>query len=199
MDTEIEAMFAGADFVKLRNKLADIGAKLVHAEYDSSRITFDYDDLRLDADASWIRLRHEAGGKVTLAYKKREAETIDGMKEVEVEVSDFNKTKEFMLSIGLAIKSEQQSRREIWKCNGVQIMLDTWPWIPPIVEIEGESEAAVRTVSDELRFDWSVAYFDSIDAVYMDHFDVTRTEICTIPLRFGPVPQSLESKRRNKE
>jgi hypothetical protein len=75
-------------------------------------------------------------------------------------------------------------------------MLDEWPWIPPYVEVEGPSETSVRAVSERLGFDYDTALFDSTDAIYQKYFDVTRTEISTVPLAFGPVPEWLEAKRR---
>ena len=59
---------------------------------------FDYPDWRLDKAASWLRLRDE-GERITLSFKKRlgisthDGTTNDaGMKEIEIEVSDFDKT-----------------------------------------------------------------------------------------------------------
>ncbi len=195
MDIEIEAMFVGVDHDKLRKQLSDAGASLVHSEYEATRITFDYEDLRLDAKAAWIRLRKEPQ-HTTLAYKRRGNETIEGMQEVEVVVDDFDRTKVFLESIGLVIKSEQQSKREIWELNGVEVMLDSWPWLDPVVEVEGKTEQDVKQICSTLGLDWSEAIFDSIDGVYTDIFDVTRTEICTVPWRFGPIPEWLEAKRK---
>ena len=169
--------------------------KLAHPEYEATRITFDHEDLRLDAKAAWVRLRREPQ-HTTLAYKRRANETIDGMQEVEVVVSDFNKTKMFLEAVGLVVKSEQQSRREVWELDGVEIMLDSWPWLDAVVEVEAGSESEVQRVCSVLGLAWSEAIFDSIDGVYIEVFDVTRTEICTVPWQFGPVPDWLEAKRR---
>lgn len=119
------------------------------------------------------------------------------MKEVELAVDDYELAKEFMLQTGLVVKSEQQSRREIWKLGKAEIMLDTWPWIDPVVEVEGPNEGDVKQVCIDLGLDWTQAMFDSIDAVYLQSFDTTRREVCTIPWVFGPVPETLESKRIN--
>lgn len=195
MDTEIEATFVGVEHDGLRRRLKDLGAELVRPERLTRRTIFDYEDLRLDAKAAWIRLRDE-GDKITLTFKQRREESVDGMGEIEIVVDDYAKTKALLLAAELVVKAEQETRREIWKLDSVEIMLDIWPWLDPIAEIEGPSEVAVRTVTERLGLDWSRAIFDSIDGLYLRVFDVTRTEISSCPIRFGPVPEWLEKRRR---
>ncbi len=195
MKNEIEATFVNIDHEFMRQKLREFGAQLVRPERLNRRTIFDYEDLRLDKKAAWIRLRDE-GDSVTLTFKQRNGETIDGMKEIEVVVSDYEKTKALLLATGLSVKAEQETKRELWEHEGVQIMLDTWPWLNPIIEIEGQSEEHVKAFSERLGFNWSEAVFDSADKLYQLVFDVSRTEISTCPILFGPVPVWLEKKRR---
>ncbi len=195
MQKEIEATFVGVNHDVLREKLKSLGGELVYPERSIRRTIFDYEDLRLDKKAAWVRLRDE-GDKITLTFKQRNAETIDGMVEIEVVVSDYEKTKALMLAIGLIVKSEQETKRELWKLDGVELMLDTWPWLDSIIEVEGKDETAVQEISSRLGLEWSEAIFDSTDGLYLKIFDVTRTEISTCPILFGPVPEWLESRRR---
>ena len=189
-------MYVGVNHDQLRAKLTELGGGLLKPKRLNRRTIFDYEDLRLDKKAAWIRLRDE-GEKITLAYKQRSDETIEGMREIEVVVSDYEKTKELLLASGLTIKSEQETTRELWEVGDVQVMLDEWPWLEPIIEIEGPSETKVRELTEQLGFDWSNAIFDSADRLYQLVFDVTRTEISTCPaITFGPVPAWLEAKRR---
>lgn len=159
------------------------------------RTTYDYEDLRLDKKAAWIRVRDE-GGKITMAFKHRQDETSEGMKEVELVVNSYTDACAFLEAVGLAVKNVQETKREVWHLDGCEIMLDEWPHVPPYVEVEGPSEASVRKVSERLGFDYATAMFDSADAVYQKYFDITRTKISTVPLKFGPVPDWLEAKRR---
>lgn len=195
MQTEIEATFLETDHDEMRAKLKELGAELSKPVFDMKRTVFDYDDLRLDKKAAWIRVRQEAD-KVTLTYKQRLAEEIDGMKEIELEVSSFEDTCKFFLEIGLKEKASQETRREVWRYENCEIMLDEWPWIPTYVEVEGPDEISVQRVSEALGFDYSKAIFDSADGVYMNYFDVTRTEISTVPIVFGATPDWLEAKRK---
>jgi adenylate cyclase, class 2 len=195
MHTEIEAMFVGVSHEVLREKLGGLGAELITPERLIRRTIFDYEDLRLDAQAAWIRLRDE-GDKITLTYKQRKNETIDGMVEIEIVVDDFDKTKALLIAAGLTVKAEQETKRELWMCGEVEIMLDTWPWLEQIVEVEAKSEEVVKEMSSRLELDWGKAIFDSTDKLYQMVFDVTRTEISTHPIVFGPVPEWLEARRR---
>ena len=197
MNTEIEATFVGTEHAIVREKLKKLGSKLIHPEFFNRRTIFDYDDLRLDKQAAWIRLRDE-GDSVTLTFKQRNKETIDGMKEIEVTVSDYEKTRSLLLAAGLSVKAEQETKRELWELDGTQIMLDSWPWLEPITEIEGASEGDVKDIAGQLGFDWKFAIFDSADRIYQLTFDVTRTEISTCAIKFGPVPPWLEERRRKK-
>lgn len=194
MNTEIEATFLEADHNQLRAKLKSIGGECVSEESLIRRTIYDYLDLRLDKQAAWIRVRDE-GGKITVCYKQRQNETIDGMKEIEFEVSSYTKAKQFLEAIGLSVKAEQESKRELWQYKDCEIMLDTWPWIPPYVEVEGPSKESVKNCAVDLGLDWDAALFDSTDGIYMKYYDVTRTEISTIPIRFGDVPKDLIAKK----
>jgi len=195
MQTEIEATFLAINHDELRAKLQAAGATLVQPMYLMKRSIYDYADLRLDQQKSWIRVRQEAD-KVTMGFKQRESETADGMREIEFEISDYAKACEFLEAIGLKTKAVQESKREVWRLDDCEVTLDEWPWIPQYVEVEGPSENAVRDVSAKLGLTYEAAVFDSIDIIYIKFFDVTRTEISSVPIAFGPVPRWLEKKRR---
>ena len=70
---EIECKFLDVDPKKLAAKLRSLGAK---QKFDRTfrRYVFDFPDLRLNADNSWLRVRDE-GDKVTMSYKQRQGVT----------------------------------------------------------------------------------------------------------------------------
>ena len=194
MQQEIEATFIDADHTALRSRLAELGGSRLQPEFLMRRSTYDYPDLRLDSQASWVRVRQEFD-RITVGFKQRQSTTIDGMREVEFTAGDYDSACAFLCAIGLQKKAYQETKRELWRVGGCEVMLDTWPWIPPYVEIEGSSKEAVKALAEKLGFDWTTALFDSADAVYMQYYGVARTEICTVDLTFGPVPDWLEAKR----
>ena len=198
METEIEAKFLNIDVEKLQTHLKEIGAERVHEECMMRRRNFDYPDNRLDAINGWIRIRDE-GDKVTLAYKQVVDRTLEGTKEISLEVEDFDTTTSFLLAIGLDQKSYQETKRERWDLDGVEVTIDTWPWIPSFVELEGVSEKALKAVAEKLELDWKDALHGSVETAYQDCYNVTEAEIDGWEeITFIPVPDWLEIKRIQK-
>jgi adenylate cyclase class 2 len=198
MKTEIEAKFLDINPGYLRQKLKSLNAKLVNAEREMKRKNFDFDDGRLHKKNGWIRLRDE-GNKVMLAYKQLNDRTLTGTKEVNVEVIDFDAACDFLESIGLKVKSYQETKRESWLLNDVEVEIDNWPWIPQYVELEGKSEQAVRSIANKLGLDWSKALYGSVEIAYQSYFDFTEDEIDSWQeIVFSPTPDWLESKRIRK-
>ncbi|MBP6945000.1 hypothetical protein KBD61_01270 [Patescibacteria group bacterium] len=52
-------------------------------------------------------------------------------------------------------------------------MIDWWPWIQPLVEIEGVSEQEIHPVSDLLGFEWSRKVHGGIEPAYQDVYDIS--------------------------
>jgi adenylate cyclase class 2 len=49
-------------------------------------------------------------------------------------------------------------------------MLDEWPWLNPYIEIEGESEDAVRRTAKLLGLDWNKALFGGVANAYLQQY-----------------------------
>jgi adenylate cyclase class 2 len=176
METEIEAKFPDVHADTLRVILKSRGAALEHQEVLMRRKNFDHPDRSLEKVGGWIRVRDE-GDKVTLSYKQLNDRTLHGTKEVSVVVDDFDKTCQFLEAIGMAAKAYQETKREKWNYKGVEVTIDTWPWVPTFVELEGPTEALVRSIADDLGFDWNKAMHGSVETIYQMHYDFTEEEI----------------------
>jgi adenylate cyclase class 2 len=155
---EVEIVYTDIDVEDIENRLQKIGAE--KAEDILYRIVvFDYPDLRLEKNYSWVRLRSR-GDKTTLTYKERQGVNKGngknedlGMKEVEVEVSDFEQTKEFLLSTGFMIKLEQDKERTRWRKDDVTFDIDYWPMLKPYLEIEADNMQKIDLAIKELKLD----------------------------------------------
>ena len=141
---EIEVKFLNIDPEAIQKKLAEIGAKKV-GEYFYRRRVFDYPDWRLNTKGAWLRLRDE-GEKITLTFKQRlgieahDGSANDGgMQEVEIIVSDFDRTAELLLALGFVEKFYQENTRVRWIKDNIEFDLDTWPGLNPYLEIETKS------------------------------------------------------------
>lgn len=176
MDVEIEAKFPGIEPSVLRKRLLAIKARRIHPEMLMRRKNFDYLDGRLEKIGGWIRVRDE-GNQVTMCYKKLQDRTLHGTKEVGVTVSSFESACAFLEAIGFKAKSYQETKREKWIYERVEITIDTWPWVPSFVELEGPSETALKETAKLLDLDWSKAMHGSVETVYQMHYDFTEAEI----------------------
>lgn len=178
METEIEAKFLNIDPTEIRAKLKDVGAQLVYAERLMRRRV--YEQLNNEASA-WIRVRDE-GDKITLSYKKTENWGLHGTKEFNIEVSDFEKTCSILTLFGLREKAFQETKRELWVYEGVEITIDTWPWLKPLVEIEGPNEASVKNTAQLLNLLWEKALFGPVSQAYQHYFKATEDKINNYPV-----------------
>ena len=196
MKTEIEAKFIHVDPTEMRKRLTGLGAQLRAPERLMRRKNYDYPDNRLEKVGGWVRLRDEVD-KITLAYKQLNDRTLHGTKEVLVVVEDFDKTADFLTAIGLQMHSYQETRRESWLLKGVEVEIDTWPWIPTFIEIEGKDEQTVRDTARDLGLEWEKAMYGSVENIYQEIFNVTEREVdAWDTITFSPIPQWLEKKRR---
>ncbi len=152
---EIEVCYTDIEVGDIENRLRKIGAEKVENILYKIAI-FDYTDLRLEKDYSWVRLRSR-GNKTTLTYKKRlgankgvgKNEDL-GMKEVEIVVSNFEQAKFLLLSIGLIVKLEQDKKRIRWQKDDVFFDIDFWPKLNPYLEIESDKMEKIDGAINEL-------------------------------------------------
>ena len=196
MEIEIEAKFLNIDVNNIRKILSDNGAIFVHEERFMKRKIFDYPDGRLQKIGGWVRVRDE-GDKITLSYKQLVDRTLEGTKEICVNVDDFEKTCDLLISIGFDSKSYQETKRERWDFNGVEITIDTWPWIPTFIELEGKNEEELKNVAKILNIDWNTALHGSVETAYQAYYNVTEQEIDGWEnIVFSDVPDWLEIHRK---
>lgn len=137
---EIEVKFLGINKEEIELKLISLGA-VKQFERLYRRKVYDYPDLRLNADASWIRVRDE-GDKVTMGFKKRllpNQQNDAGMHEIEMVVSDFDIAWKFLEAIGLKQKFYEENYRTRYMLGEIEFDIDHWPLLTPYLEIEAPS------------------------------------------------------------
>ena len=176
IQTEIEAKFLGINTKEFRKKLVTLGARKEHKEILMKRRTFDDAKKSLSKVKGWIRVRDE-GNKITLSYKQLNDRTLHGTKEITVVVDNFDNTCDFLKGIGFVEKSYQETKREKWILNDVEVTIDTWPWIPSFVELEASNEKVIKKVAKILDLDWKNALHGSVEVAYQKDYDVTEKEI----------------------
>jgi len=166
---EYEATFLDIDKDRIRKKLRKAGVKLVKPEFLQKRNVFNLPGKsRTD---KWLRVRDE-GNKITMSFKMVDGNNIENQKEISLVIDDFKKGTEFLEAIGCRKKAYQETKREIWKLDNVEICIDEWPFLEPFVEIEGGSEKEVMAVSEKLGFNYSEALFCAVGLIYSKKYNI---------------------------
>ena len=179
MKKEIEATYLSVDKEDVRKKLTVAGFVLQTPEYMMRRKTFDFSRVAPNRN-KWGRVRQEAD-KVTMTVKEVRGSGINDTYEVELVVNDFNTASDFFEACDIPAKAFQENMREVWKREGVEATINTWPCLNPFVEVEAETEELVRQVSGELGFDFTKAVFGSIDIVYEKELGIPASTIIKLP------------------
>ena len=78
--------------------------------------------------------------------------------------------------------------------NGVEIDLDTWPWLSPYVEIEGNDAQSVENAAKELGFDMNNATYGPINFIYKREYDIAEQESVSHTPLFFDAPCPWKSK-----
>lgn len=108
-------------------------------------------DLAAGDESRWIRLR-DTGSQITLTVKEILHDGIDGTRETEVTVGDFDTTNALLGKLGYTPKAYQENRRTSFTLDGAEIEIDAWPLIPPYAEIEGRDRDHVVAVAKTLGY-----------------------------------------------
>lgn len=113
MNTEFEAKFYPVKKDVIRKTLKDAGATLIHPEALMPMVQFS-NWLNGFEDIHYLRIRDEFG-TVKLAAKRhaRSGDNLQDQKELEIEVSDFETTKNLLESTGLVADLYQEKYREV--------------------------------------------------------------------------------------
>lgn len=174
MNTEYEATFANIDKKQMRRRLEEAGAELVKKEFLQKRYTFNFPSGH-EIKGGWARVRDE-GDKITMSIKINSGDKIHHQKEYQLTVDNFQEAKNFLLLSGFIVKSYQETKREVWILDDTEIMIDEWPFLEPLVEIEGKSANVVKRVCQKLGFNYGEAIFGPVTLLYQKKYDLP-TEI----------------------
>ena len=167
MKTEYEIRVLEINKEEIIKKLEDLGA-IKKGDFEQKRYVYDLNPIE---KGKWIRLRTN-GKNTTLTYKDVVSNTIDGTKELEIEVDDFDKTNEFLERICFVSRSYQENLRIQYIFNGVEIDIDSWPLIPTYLEIEGNSEREVVEMQNLLQIDTAKLTTLNCDDIYRQIYGI---------------------------
>lgn len=167
MKTEYEIRILEIDKEKMIKKLEELGAKR-KGEFNQKRYVY---DLKPADENKWIRLRTN-GKDTTLTYKSVEEDTLDGTKEIEIKVDNFNLANEFLNKLGFIARNYQENNRIQYVLDDVEIDIDTWPKIPTYLEIEGKNEKQVNNMIKKLNLENSKITFLNCNSIYKEIYGI---------------------------
>ena len=183
MKTEIETRFLDIDKNDLISKLLSLHA-IDSGETLLNDIIFYDKDLKCLEENRFIKLRKK-GDNTQLIYKSNKEQKVDSAKEIEFEVSDFNDTQLLLKEIGWMKYRDVEKYRHSFYMDTVHIDIDTYPKIPALVELEGNSIDDLKNVAQKLGLVWENRFdgdprfvykkygfdFDAIKTVTFDRFE----------------------------
>lgn len=170
MKIEYEATFEDINKDEVGAELKKAGALLIRPEFMQKRVVFHL-PAGNELVGGWLRVRDE-GDKITMSLKVVNGEKIEDQKEICLKVDNFEEADLFLKTIGCQQKAYQETKRELWSLDGVDITIDEWPFLEPFVEVEGPSEELVRNVAEKLGFDYDKALFCAVDVLYSKKYNV---------------------------
>lgn len=145
MHVEYECRILEINKEEFIGKLEKAGAIKI-GEYFQKRYVYDFNPV---ISNKWIRLRTN-GKKTTLTIKEITDKTVDGTKELEIEVSSFDDTNNILNELRYKTRNYQENSRISYMLDDVEIDIDTWPLIPTYAEIEGSSKECVDNLLKKL-------------------------------------------------
>ena len=142
---EYEVRVLEIDREEIIKKLEQLGAKKVK-DVIQRRYVYDFNPVQKH---KYIRVRTD-GIKTTLTIKHVEKDTVDGTKELEITIDDFEKANEILNELGYKPKGYQESKRLEYELDGVKFDIDRWPLIPEFMEIEGNNPEEIYKMVERL-------------------------------------------------
>ncbi len=164
MHIEYEVRILNINKEEIKEKLDSLGATFKW-ERIQQRYTYDFNPI---LPKKWIRLRTN-GNETTLTIKDVTSFNIDGTKELEIEVNDFNKTNLILEELGYHHKAFQENLRCRYYLNEVEVDIDSWPMIPDYMEIEGKNEEEVKNIVEILGYTMENITTKDVESIYNDY------------------------------
>jgi len=162
-ELEYEAKILHINTAQFVQQVESLGARKT-GSYHFRRYVFD----TIPAQANkWVRLRTD-GSHTTITCKEIVNNAIDGTIEKEVVVDDFDRALDVLVALGLKPRGYQENRREEYMLDGVQITVDSWPFLDDYAEIEGGSSDQVTAMITKLGYSPNDAVYKNTDELYKE-------------------------------
>lgn len=106
----------------------------------------------------WVRLR-ETNGKTTITIKhilneelqKEYGTKMQPVLETEMEVPSIESGNAILEQLGFSFRNYQEKKRITYVIDNTEVDIDSWPLIPPYLEVEGESDEQIDSIVRKLE------------------------------------------------
>ena len=168
---EIEAKVLEVEPEELRKNLDDIGANKLFEEKVSSEF-YDFEDGRIEKKGQ-IRLRIIGDNSFITRKIDVDDDRAKVKEEIEFEVRNPDQVRKFLKSIGLEKIKSGEKKRAKWKKDSIEYVIDWYPEIPPLLEIEAPKHEKLEDAFDELGYSMDETVNWGGSKVYR-HYNVKR-------------------------
>ncbi|HSN94436.1 MAG TPA: class IV adenylate cyclase [Anaerolineaceae bacterium] len=172
MPEEIEAKFYVTNLPGLRAKLMNLSASVKQKRVYEQNLRFDTPSMTLSTEKKVLRLRQDEKIRLTFKGPGYLQDAVLVRPEFEVEVSDFEQTRQILEGLGYQVYSLYEKYRETLCLDGVDVMLDEMPY-GNFVELEGPSTQSVKALARKMGLDFDKRIVLSY-MVLFDHFKTTK-------------------------
>ena len=162
---ETEAKFYIRDLDRIRAFLEEADARLVQTRVLERNLRFDLPDASLRTGRRVLRLRYDTAARLTYKGGNDSTGGVLSREEIEFVVEDFEKAKKFLEALGYQQVFYYEKYRTTYELDQDSIMLDELPY-GNFVEIEGATEATIRSLSENLHLNWDAAIERSYSALF---------------------------------
>lgn len=167
---EFEVTIPEIGIEEARRRLRECGAEPRRAMHLQKNIMFRLPPGR-EIAGGWIRVREEAE-RVTMSLKIVDGDGIADQREYLFMAENVKDACEFLQKMGAEEKARSEKRREIWILAGCEVAIDEWPFLEPLMEVEGRSEAAVKATVELLGFEYGKCRVCAVDKLYSEKYGV---------------------------
>jgi len=168
MNIEYEVRVLNINEEEIKKEIEKLGGKKMISSLQRRKVY----DLKPAVAGKWLRLRTN-GQTTTLTIKNvQNRDKIDGTKELEIIVNDFDKTALLLEELGYHHKSYQENYRTVYKLKDVELDIDRWPLIPTYMEIEGPNEESIQKIINLLKIDSKNITTYDVESIYEDIYKI---------------------------
>lgn len=125
------------------------------------------------AGVKMVRVRDE-GHRATMTVKRRTDSSEKNDDEDEVIIDDFVRGTEVMEALGLQKKYYAEKIRDIYYLRDAEVVFDTYPGLPPYMEVEGDTDEIVESAAQLLGLNPADPQDRGAGEMYLDLYGIMK-------------------------